>query len=88
MHDRVDPPVEQPVLGLEACDPEWTRGVVLSATPIRLGETTKVGIFASRVALAAPFGTRDSQQVGYVAFAPKLRVCFSLGFVDYCAALR
>lgn len=70
MHDRVDSPIEEAVLGLESADPEGTRQIMSSAALIRLGETSKTGVFISRKTLTAPFSARDSQKIINVPFVP------------------
>lgn len=70
MHDGVDPPVDQPVLGLEPGYPEGARGVVPPAAPVGPAEPAQLGVLARRVPFAAPLGARHPEQVRYVPAIP------------------
>lgn len=70
VHQRVHPPVEQPVLRFEAADPEGTGQVVFPATLVRPGESAQPGVFICRIALTAPLGPGEAEQVRNVAFGP------------------
>lgn len=70
MHDRVNSPVEESVLGLESADPEPAREVVPPAALVRPGEAPQACVLVGGVALAAPFGPGHPQQVGHVPLGP------------------
>lgn len=74
MHNGVDSPVEEAVFGLEAGYPEWTRRVVLATATICPGEATQVRVLARRVPFAAPFRTRNAEDVAEVASTSK-KIC-------------
>lgn len=67
MHDGVDPPVEEAVLGLEARYPEGAGGIVSAAAAVRPGEAPQLRVLPRRVALAAPLGARYPEDVRNVA---------------------
>lgn len=68
VHECVDAPVEQTVLGLEAADPKGTVLVVHATAFVRAREAAQFSELLRGVALAAPFGPGHAQQVGQIAF--------------------
>lgn len=78
MHERVDPPVEEAVFGLETANPKRTGEVVPPAAPIRPGEAAQTRILVGGVALSTPLRPGDAEDVGKVALVPVRRKKISI----------
>lgn len=64
MHQRVRPPVEQPVLGLRRAQPERARGVVRATTPVRAVERAELRVARRAAAAPAPHRARHQHARG------------------------
>lgn len=70
VHQRVNPPVEHAVLGLEAQDPKGARQVVLTAAAVRLRQAAHLDVVARAPALPAPLGPGHPEHVGQIPAVP------------------
>lgn len=71
VHQRVDAPVEQSVLRLEAQHPERAGKIVLAAAPVRLRVAAHLDVIPGTPALTAPLGARDAQHAVQIAPLPR-----------------
>lgn len=67
VHDGVDSPVEETILGAEASDPEGTRRIVAATALVCRAEEPHVRVLAGAAALATPLGAWHAQVVAQVS---------------------
>lgn len=60
MHQCINAPIEEAVLGFEAHNPEWARFIMLSTASIGFRITTHFRIFGSCITFATPLGAGHS----------------------------